>query len=53
MYKSEEEFLKNYNPNEFDRLSVTADILVVSVSSEEKNSVSHRSRALSQIKELI
>ena len=35
MYKSEEEFLKNYNPADFDRLSVTADILVVSVSSEE------------------
>ena len=35
MYKSEEEFLKNYNPESFDRLSVTADILVVSVSSEE------------------
>ena len=35
MYKCEEEFLKNYNPNQFDRLSVTADILVVSVSSEE------------------
>ena len=34
MYKSEEEFLKNYNPNDFDRLAVTADILVVSVSSE-------------------
>ena len=35
MYNSEEEFLKNYNPQEFDRLSVPADILVVSVSSEE------------------
>ena len=35
MYKSEEEFLKNYNPESFDRLAVTADILVVSVSSEE------------------
>lgn len=35
MYKSEKEFLRNYNPNNFDRLSITADILVVSVSSEE------------------
>ena len=35
MYNSEQEFLKNYNPSDFDRLSVTADILVVSVSSEE------------------
>lgn len=31
-YKSEEEFLKAYNPEDFDRLSVTTDILVFSVS---------------------
>jgi len=31
-YKSEEEFLKAYNPNDFDRLSMTADILLFSVS---------------------
>ncbi len=35
MYKSEEEFLKNYNKNDFDLLSVTTDILVFSISSEE------------------
>lgn len=35
-YKSEEEFLKNYNSDEFDKLSMTADILLISVSSEEK-----------------
>ena len=29
---SEEEFLKNYNPNDFDLLSVTTDILIFSVS---------------------
>ena len=34
-YKSEEEFLKDYNPNDFERLSVTADILVLSVSSND------------------
>lgn len=34
-YKSEEEFLKDYNPNEFEKLSMTADILVFSVSNEE------------------
>lgn len=34
MYKSEEEFLKSYNPNEFDRLSMTSDILIFSVSNE-------------------
>ena len=34
MYKSEEEFLKNYDSNEFEKLSMTTDILVVSVSDE-------------------
>ena len=27
-YKSEEEFLKDYNPNEFERPSVTSDIIL-------------------------
>ena len=31
-YKSEEEFLKSYNQNEYDRLSVTTDIILFSVS---------------------
>lgn len=35
MYKSEEEFLKNYDSNQFEKLSVTTDILVVSVSDEQ------------------
>ena len=35
VYKSEEEFLKDYNSNDFEKLSMTADILIVSVSSEE------------------
>ncbi|HAB66330.1 MAG TPA: ADP-ribose pyrophosphatase [Firmicutes bacterium] len=34
MYKSEEEFLKAYNPEEFDRLAVTSDILILSISDE-------------------
>ena len=34
MYKSEEEFLKNYNKNDFDLLSVTTDNLVLSISNE-------------------
>lgn len=37
-YKSEEEFLKDYDPNQFDRLSLTTDILIFSVSDEiQKN----------------
>ena len=31
-YKSEEEFLRDYDPNAFDRLSLTTDILIFSVS---------------------
>lgn len=31
-YESEEEFLKDYNPNKFDLLSLTTDILIFSVS---------------------
>lgn len=36
MYKSEQEFLKNYNLKEYDQLSMTADILLISVSSEKQ-----------------
>ena len=35
VYNSEEEFLKDYNPDNFERLSMTTDILIFSVSSEE------------------
>ena len=31
-YKTEEEFLKDYNPKDFDQLSMTSDILLISVS---------------------
>ncbi len=34
MFKSEEEYLKAYNPEDFDRLSMTADILILSISDE-------------------
>lgn len=37
IYKSEEEFLKSYNPEDYDRLSLTVDILLFSVSSEIKD----------------
>ena len=36
MYKTEEEFLSHYNPDEFDRFSITTDVLVISIS-DEKN----------------
>ena len=34
-YKSEEEFLAAYNPNEYDLLSVATDILIFSISTSE------------------
>ncbi len=36
-YKTEEEFLKNYNPDKFERLSMTTDILLISVSSKKQD----------------
>ena len=36
IYKNETEFLKDYDVTAFDRPSVTADILIISVSSKEK-----------------
>ncbi len=36
-YKNEEEFLKDYDPSKFDRLSLTTDILIFSVSDESQN----------------
>lgn len=35
MYKTEEEFLREYDPNKFEKLSITTDILVFSISDEE------------------
>ncbi len=35
MHKSEEEFLKNYDSSIFEKLSMTADVLIFSISNEE------------------
>lgn len=35
-YTTEEEFLKDYNKNDYDLLSITTDILIFSVSNEEE-----------------
>lgn len=37
IYKTEEEFLKAYNPNDYDRISLTTDILLLSISDEESS----------------
>ena len=36
-YKHEEEFLKNYDSSSYEKLSMTADILIFSVSSKDSN----------------
>ena len=36
-YNSEEEFLKNYDSNSFDKLSMTSDIIIFSVSNKNQN----------------
>jgi ADP-ribose pyrophosphatase YjhB (NUDIX family) len=36
IYNSEEEFLKDYNPDAFDKLSLTTDIIIFSVSDGEQ-----------------
>ena len=35
LYKSEEEFLKAYDPSAYERISLTTDILILSISDEE------------------
>ncbi len=42
-YKSEEEFLKNYDSSIFEKLSMTTDIVILSVSDEESNNYRKRS----------
>lgn len=44
MYKSEEEFLEAYNPDDYDRISLTTDILILSISDEEVSNYRKSSR---------
>ena len=37
MYQSEKEFLENYRVSDFKQLSMTSDLLIISISDEEKN----------------
>lgn len=48
-YRNEEEFLKDYNPNNFERLSMTTDILLVSVSSREQENYRKTSKKFMSI----
>ena len=44
LFKTEEEFLKNYHPEDYDRLSLTTDILILSISDEEVSNYRKTSR---------
>lgn len=48
-YQTEKEFLKDYNPKEFEQLSMTADILLISVSNEESNNYRKTSKKMMSI----
>ena len=48
-YKSEEEFLKDYDPKAFDQLSMTADILLISVSDQEQTNYRKTSKKMMSI----
>lgn len=48
-YKSEEEFLKDYNPSEFEQLSMTSDILLLSVSNQKQENYRKRSKKMMSI----
>ncbi len=44
MYKTEEEFLKHYDSSQFEKLSMTTDILVISVSTEQQENYRKKSK---------
>lgn len=48
-YETEEEFLKNYDPNQFERLSMTTDILLISVSSKKQDNYRKTSKKMMSI----
>ena len=48
-YKSEQEFLKNYDSSIFEKLSMTTDILIVSVSDQEQSNYRKTSRKMMSI----
>ena len=48
-YKTEEEFLKDYDPKAFDQLSMTADIILISVSDQEQTNYRKTSKKMMSI----
>ena len=49
IYESEEEFLKNYDSSMFEKLSMTTDILLVSVSDQEQTNYRKTSKKMMSI----
>ncbi len=48
-YQTEEEFLKNYNPDEYDQLSMTSDILILSISNQESSNYRKNDRKMMSV----
>ncbi len=48
-YQSEEEFLKAYNPAEYDQLSMTVDLVIFSVSDQETNNYRKTSKKMMSV----
>lgn len=48
-YKNEKEFLRHYNSDEFEKLSMTTDVLLVSVSSIKQNNYRKKSKKMMSI----
>ena len=48
-YQTEEEFLRNYNSDEFEKLSMTADILILSVSNQETTNYRKNARKMMSV----
>ena len=49
MFNSEEEFLKNYNPNNYERLSMTVDLVIFSVSNQESSNYRKTSKKMMSV----
>jgi ADP-ribose pyrophosphatase YjhB (NUDIX family) len=48
-FETEEEFLKAYNPNEFERLSMTVDLVIFSVSDQESSNYRKTSKKMMSV----
>ena len=49
MFNSEEEFLKAYNPDDYDKLSMTVDLVIFSVSNQESSNYRKTSKKMMSV----